>query len=139
MQDRGNVLYQDQSIAIYCNVCEAILIEYQKRVIEYNLYNNFWSENGELTIGETEFIESHSDGATSPYCSICGNETPYYVKLGREVFLLILKSCYRHARDKHRHIDKDFKIELKPQVPDGLLMISPTLQEIKEAITEELI
>lgn len=128
---------QDQSIVIYCDSCKAILIDYQEKVIEYNLYNRYWTENGELSLGETEFVDSHIDGATKPYCCLCKKETPYYLKLERDEFLLILKSCYRNAASPLRQIDKSFKIELKHQEePDSLLMIAPTIQEIKEAITE---
>lgn len=129
--------YQEQSIVVYCNSCKVILIDYQEKMIEYNLYNRYWTENGELSLGETECIECHPDGATEPYCSLCNHETPYYLKLERAEFLLILKSCYRNAASPVRQIDKGFKIELKhEEEPDSMLMIAPTIQEIKEAITE---
>lgn len=122
---------------VYCTSCKAILVDYQEKMVEYNLYNRYWTENGELALGDSEFIDNHPDGATNPYCSLCKHETPYYLKLERTEFLLILKSCYRNAASPHRQIDKGFKIELKhEEEPDSVLMIAPTLQEIKEAITE---
>ena len=129
--------YQEQSIVIYFDSCKAILIDYQEKMIEYNLYSRYWTENGELVLGETECIECHADGATNPYCCLCKKETPYYLKLERAEFLLILKSCYRNAASPLRQIDRGFKIGLKHQEePDSELMIAPTIQEIKEAITE---
>lgn len=125
----------DQNIVVYCDKCKAIVIDYQEKMIEYNLYYRYWTENGELAMGETEFLDNHPDGARHPFCGLCHEETPYYVKLERDEFLLILKSCYRNAYNKNRQIDKVFKIELKHNA-DSLVMIAPTLQEIKEAITE---
>ena len=127
----------DQNHVVYCDSCKAIAIDYQEKMIEYNLYYRYWTENGELAIGEVEFIDGHPDGARQPLCGLCHEETPHYVKLERNEFLLILKSCYRNAYNKNRQIDKGFKIELKhEEEPDSVLMIAPTLQEIKEAITE---
>ena len=120
---------------VYCSHCEAICIDYKEAMIEYHSYYRFWNLDGELDNGESDFCDIEVNKEFLPTCIICENETELTLSMKKEDFLHIIKHCYRDTEN----IDKLFKIELKESTKSRNCMITPTLQEIKEAITVDLI
>lgn len=120
---------------IYCKKCGVLLIEFQERWVIYEDHTKYWFEDGILETGEEDTVDSYPSEEHDPWCSICKEQTKYTTIIKADIFLQILKHCYRDSKSPA----KAFKIELKPLPEDSKQMIAPTIQEIKEAITEELI
>ena len=119
----------------YCKKCKAMLILWDEEIAELYTQNTYFAHDGILEVGNVEFLSTITGSKHNKIvCRNCRNDVKYYVIIEKEVFLQILKHSYRDADCP----DDNFKIDLKSRKGQKS-MEPPTLQEIKEAMVEELI
>lgn len=119
----------------YCKKCKAMLIMWDENIVEIHSCSRFFASDGILETGDSEFLEEiNTHKENKVICRTCRTNIKCTVALKSELFLQILKYVYRDPRVP----DPLFKIDLKPSAREEV-MLPPTLQEIKEAMVEELI
>ena len=116
----------------YCKKCKAMLIMWNEEATELYSHVMYFANDSILEIGDSVLLDTVKVSNIS--CRSCSLRTTHYVVIEKEVFLQILKHSYRNEDDP----DSIFKINLK-SVKGSKSMEPPTLQEIKEAMVEELI
>lgn len=118
----------------YCKKCKAILIMWDEVAAELHKQVRYFTHDSILKIGDSGWVDDLKSKYNSVKCRKCGLKVPHYVIIERDIFLQILKYSYRDEN----HPDNLFKINLKSRKGQKS-MVPPTLQEIKEAMVEELI
>jgi hypothetical protein len=122
--------------AYYCKKCEAILMHWDEEVVEVNARTRFFAQDGILETGDSKFLdELLSHKKNKVICRTCRSNVKHMVTIKDELFQPILKHVYRNEEMP----DDMFRIDLKPSTITKRVMLPPTLQEIKEAITVDLI
>ena len=114
-----------------------MLIMWDEEVAELHTHSTYFANDGVDGVVETsdsEFLCDLKSKRNSIVCIECRLNVHYHVVIEKSVFLQILKYSYRDANSPDNH----FKINLKSRKGQKS-MVPPTLQEIKEAMVEELI
>lgn len=118
----------------YCKKCKAMLIMWDEEAVKLYNHNTYFAHDGIVETGDSELLDTIKSKYNSVTCRSCSYRVSHHVIIEKEVFLQILKYSYRDENNP----DEVFKINLK-SVKGSKSMVPPTLQEIKEAMVEELI
>lgn len=116
----------------YCKKCKALLITWNEDIVELRMRMHYFAHDGFLETGDATTLSTKNINKIT--CKSCGLRVSHHVIIEKEVFLQILKYSYRDEN----HPDNIFKIDLKSRKGQKS-MEPPTLQEIKDAMVEELI
>jgi hypothetical protein len=113
-----------------------MLVVFDENIIEFRQQTRYFAEDGIIEYGDSdEVIDTIPDDRFGPTCTTCRKETKQSVIIEKELFLIILRYCYKDQR----YPANQFKIDLDFAEDSDLSRKAPTLQQIKEAIVEDAI